>query len=196
VGLCVFYVAVFGVFAVAGTRVDDAFFARRREFLLHQLLQDRLKLGVPVNVTEQGHMAPSFLLLGGWSAPEAWGVWTEGAHADFALALPEAGPAAPVLQLWAAVMRPPGGSQPIRLQAKGMAMGRWRLGGTKKVVICARLPAGAASAAGIVQIGIDIGLPQTPTGGLDTRKLGLGLERVEVLSDLSQCEREAELPAD
>jgi len=191
--LCLFYIAVLGLFQVMGTRIDDAFYAQRRDFLLHRLPQARLKLGMPLNLIEQGHVAPSFLLLSGWSAAEPWGVWTDGAHADLAVALPEAGEATPVLQFWATVMPPPGGSQTIRLEAKGQTIGSWRLG-IGQAVVCARLPAGAASAAGIVWIGIDIGSPQTPAGGLDTRKLGFGLERVALLSDPSQCARQAAVP--
>jgi len=37
VALCVAYIAVLGLFLVAGTRVDDAFYARRREVLLHRV---------------------------------------------------------------------------------------------------------------------------------------------------------------
>jgi hypothetical protein len=194
VALCLCYIAVLGLFQVVGTRIDDSFFAHRRDFLLHQVLQDRLKPGVQLNVTEQGHIAPSFLLLGGWSVAEAWGVWTDGAHADIAVGLPAGGEAGPVLQLWAVVMPKPGGSQTISLRANGMAIGSWRLG-AGQAVLCARLPAGAASATGILQIGIDIGSPQTPEGGLDKRKLGFGLKRVELLSDLSQCERQAAWPS-
>jgi hypothetical protein len=194
VALCVSYIALFSLFQLAGTRIDDAFFARRKAVLLHRLLADRLPLNVPVSLTDRGHIAPSFLLFGGWSVAEPWGVWTDGGHADLAVALPNAGDSAPVLQLWATLELPPSGIQTLRLQTGGQTIGSWRLR-SRHAVLCAKLPSGAASATGIVQIGIEIGSPQTPEGGLDRRKLGLGLERVELLPQTSQCEPQAALPS-
>ncbi len=194
VALCVGYIAVFGLFQVMGTRIDEAFLARRKDVLLQHLLRERLPFAVPVRLTEQGHFAASFLPLDGWSVAEPWGVWTDGAHADFAVALPEAGAATPVLQLWATIFLGAGGEQTLRLRTKGQTIGSWKLRDAH-AVLCAPLPAGAASADGVLQIGIDILSPRSPPGGLDRRKLGLGLERVELLPDRSRCAGVAILPS-
>ena len=193
VALCALWVLVFAALALSSTRVDDVFFARRDALLLNRLLQFRLPLGSPVTLSQDGAVTPS-VVLHGWSAPEAWGVWTDGPHVNITVALPVNRPANSALELWGVVMRPPVGVQAIRLHAGGRELGEWRLA-SPQAVVCIPLPTGAETPAGLLRVDIDVAAPQLPPGGLDPRRLGLGLERIELLSNPSQCERQAQLPS-
>jgi hypothetical protein len=192
--LCSLYLGLFAWVQINGKRIDTVFFARRQEVLFQHLLQARLRPEAPVGLTEKGQVSPAFLLLDGWSVPESWGVWSDGAHADLAFALPTPPPAQPVLVMWATIIPNASGTQDIRVTAWGRPAGRWQLGGGR-VALCVALPAGAANQSGIVRIGVDVGSPQVPPGGLDHRALGVGLERVELLSQSDACPADAKQPS-
>ena len=149
--------------------MDDRFLARREAVRLSHLLQHRLAVGVPVTDTDA-----RIALLNGWSAPESWGVWTDGKQAEFGLALPRPLPSSPVLQVTAEIMPPPGGRQVIRLEGNQLPLGEWRLG-SGHAVICAALPQQVTAGSGLLRLSVGIGSPQRPPGGVDTRDLGLGV---------------------
>ena len=193
VALCALWVLTFAILALSSTRIDDVFFARRDALLVNRLRQFRLPLGSPVTVSQDGAVTPS-VLLHGWSVPEARGVWTDGPRADITVALPVSRPSNSALELWAAVMLPPVGGQAIRLHAGGQMLGEWRFS-SPQAVICIPLPAGAETQAGLLRVDVDVASPQSPPGGLDPRRLGLGLERLELLPNPSQCERQAQRPS-
>ena len=179
--LCMVYLGALGCLQRASTRIDDAFLARRDTVRLSHLLQHRVTLGVPMTVSDE-----RITLLNGWSAPETWGVWTDGARAELGLALPASLPASPVLQITAAIMPPPGAQQSIRLEANGHRLGQWRFGNVH-AVICAALPPEVTAGSGLLRLGITIAAPQPPSGGLDTRDLGLGLETLTILPAAAAC---------
>jgi hypothetical protein len=192
-GLGIVYAVTFAGLLLASTRIDDKFFASREAVLLRRLLNFRLPPNSPVPLVEGGHISQSFKLESGWSVVEPWGVWTDGPHAALSFAMPLDGRSG-VLQIWASVMLPSNGLQTIRLQAGSRLMGTWRLSHGQEV-ICAPLPSAFSLPPGVVRLDINVGSPTTPAGGLDARKLGLGLERLELLRDPGRCEHLAEYPS-
>ena len=76
VALCLAYLAALAFLHQASTRIDESFLARRDAVRLSHLLQHRMPLGVPVIDTDA-----RVALLNGWSVPENWGVWSDGAYA-------------------------------------------------------------------------------------------------------------------
>ncbi len=192
VAVCLFYISVTVILGLIGTRIDTVFLAQRDAMQLGKLRKFPLPTGVPVALSQEGRLAPSIALLRGWSIIEPWGVWTEGNQAQFAVDLPASRPAAPVLELWTEIVRPPDGKQGIRLAAGGQALGDWEIT-TPDAVFCTRLPNGQPDASGLLRVSIDIGSPVRPPGGLDRRKLGLGLVRLEILADRKSCDPHAKL---
>ena len=191
--LCTSYLAVLAYLQWASVRMDDAFFARREEVLTGQLLQQRLPLGGPLPLTIGGRVSPQFVLSKGWSSQESWGVWTEAAHAEIVMALPELQPAMPTLELWAVIMQPRDREQEVSVIANGLKIGHWRFA-SEAAVFCVSLPTASVDKTGLLHLGIDVASPQRAPGGRDKRVLGFGLQRVELLANPGACEPDAKRP--
>ena len=186
------YVGMFATLDTASSRMDTRFLAERERFRLSRLLP--LPLDKPVSLIEGGHISHYFVLLSGWSEVEAWGDWSDGAEAEFALHLPETMPPNSYLKIWAQVSAPPGGQQTIRLAAGPTPLGDWRLS-PPSAVMCVPLPSHLPVVSGILRLHMVIGAPQLSANGLDHRALGFGLGGAEMLSGKEGCGAGSVLPS-
>ena len=187
IGLLAFYAAAFVVLQRTSTRFDLVFLAKRQQFLLQRQLGRPVPIDHVIDVTQHAQATPLIALLGGWSAVEPWGVWTDGPHAEMALAVPPSRQNSLMLLLWADIMLAADGRQDIKLGINGRHVGSWHI--TRgQAVLCAPVPADIVPATGLLLTTIDIGAPHAPPGSTtDDRALGLGLTKVEVASSRTGC---------
>ena len=136
----------------------------------------RITLSMNMEVSE--HIA----LLGGWSALEDWGVWSDGPSASFAIDLPAPRIRPFLLALDCAVMLDRDQSQEVIADVNGREAARWDLHTTAAVL---RIPISSAvvPASGLVAVILHIRHPSLAPGGADERALGIGIRSLEVLKD-------------
>ncbi len=186
VGLLAIYAAAFLVLQRTSTRFDLVFLAKRQQFLLQRQLGRPLPLDHVIDVAQHAQATPLIALLGGWSAVEPWGVWTDGPHAELGLVVPPSQKSLALL-LWADIMLAADGRQDIKLGINGRNVGSWHIT-QGQAVLCAPVPADIVPATGLLLATIDIGSPRAPPGSrTDDRALGLGLTKVEVVSSRTDC---------
>jgi hypothetical protein len=177
--LLVTYLMTLGIMLTFGSRIDTKFLAQRELVRFARARGQHLGVGVPVTVIANGVIAAPIVLLTGWSLPEPWGIWTNGATAELAVSLPSAWPAASVLQLRGIVVLPQTGVQTLEVQEGNAKVGRWSFTG-RGAVLCLPLPQATPKQDGLLHIQLHIETPVQP-GGPDSRDLGFGLERIELM---------------
>jgi len=173
------YVGVVGWMQLTADPIDRRFFRQRQAFYVASLQRHVAAIGQPIPMAEAGHAGASFALLDGWSAPEPWGVWTEGETASLVIALPPARPSALTLVLDAVVNLAGAGSQVIGVTVNGRELARWDVH-EPRVELEALMPADVPGPDGMIRIGFTIAHPGHLANSKDPRLLGLGLQRIEI----------------
>lgn len=113
------------------------------------------------------------LLRSGWSRPESWGVWNQGAVAR--LAVPYT-PDIHRLEMTLIAHARPGHAQHVIVRVNGRNAGRFVIGADLKITIAVPLPAVARPR--IAHVELHISAPYSPLEageGSDPRDLGIGL---------------------
>jgi hypothetical protein len=128
----------------------------------------------------RGHNADAVALGRGWSAPESWGVWSDGKLATLRLPVPEGAAGALRLRVLAhAISRT--GRQDVRVTVRGREVATWSFasqqGSEPREAV---IPAALAPASGEIEIAFEIANPGPPANSPDTRNLGLGLVDFEL----------------
>ena len=187
-GLVVFYVAVLVWMQLTANPIDQRFFRQRQAFNLASLQHHFVTIGQPISLAAAGHAGAPLALLDGWSAPEPWGVWTEGEAASLVIALPQARPPSLTLVFDAVINLASSPSQTIGVTVNSREVARWDLH-EPQVELAAPIPAGAPGPNGTLRIGFTNAHPQHGPNRMDPRLLGLGLQRIEIRPSTSR-ERE------
>ncbi len=186
--LIVCYAAALGWLQLTADPIDRRFFRQRQAFNIAALQQRPASVGQPLELAQAGQAGAPFALLEGWSAPEPWGVWTDGEAASLAIALPQPLPAALTLAFDAVVSLGVSGRQAVGVSVNGREIARWDLH-ERQVELAAPIPAEAFGLDGTLRIGFTIAHPDTLPHSKDPRRLGLGLRRIEIRPSSSR-ERE------
>jgi hypothetical protein len=142
---------------------------------IHRALLQSIELGQPLAFTNGDNAC---LLGSGWSQPEPWGVWTDGAAADAFLPLPQGANEGLRVTLGARVY--PGTGQGITVLAQGREIGHL-LGPFPEDQTAFVLPGDLIAGRRSIDLTFRIRSPVSPKArrdGDDTRTLGLGLKSV------------------
>lgn len=128
---------------------------------------------------DTGKAAPE--LIGGWSAPEATGVWSDGLSATMRLAAPGARPGAPlVVELHALAFTSASISQqPVAVSVGGRKLADWMVEGSGWRPYAVIVPAELVGPDGAVTLVFAIPNAKPPSPQ-DPRRLGLGLQRAVI----------------
>ncbi len=182
------YAAVLGWMQLTADPIDQRFSRQRQAFNVASLQRHLATIGQPIPLAGAGQAGAPFALLDGWSAPEAWGVWTEGNAASLVIVLPHPRPASLILVFDAVVNLDVSGNQVVGVSANGRELARWDVH-QPRVELAAPIPADVPGLDGTLRIGFTIAHPDTLPHSKDPRRLGLGLQRIEIRPSTSR-ERE------
>ena len=186
--LIAFYAGVLGWMQLTADPIAQRFFRQRQAFNIGSLQRHIVAIGQSIPMAEAGHAGASFALLDGWSAPESWGVWTEGEAASLVIVLPRTKPPALTLVFDAVVNLASAGHQAIGVSVNGRELAHWDVH-ESEVELATSIPADIPGPDGTLRIGFTIAHPDHLPNSRDPRRLGLGLQKIEIRPSTSR-ERE------
>jgi hypothetical protein len=166
------YLGLLGWFQYADVRFDKVFLARLAVVRTAHALQHPLSLNVVVPAAD-----PAIALLDGWSTGEAWGVWNDGRQAALDIALPRQRPAKMVLELTMRFMMGRHRAQDITIYSGAEKLGSWHMT-VGEATLRIAVPPALIDSSGVLRLTIAAAHPRRPSGGVDDRLLGFGLEYV------------------
>jgi hypothetical protein len=173
------YLGALGFFEIEDIPIDKSFMAQRDNIRIAHALADPLPLDQLVGVSDGHVTSPHVAILGGWSVPEAGGIWSIERSARIAIAFPHTTSSTTTLCLILHVALDRHGEQTLRLYGNGALLGSWTFT-TSIATLQVPLPPPSGAPVDVLKLEFAIGTPVKPSASTDPRTLGIQLNGVEV----------------